>query len=50
MVGVGYMTMGSQIVTTNNQKYDYCAMGNNFDLQWASGGTAEPGVYALTKQ
>jgi hypothetical protein len=50
MVGVGYTTMANQVVTTNNEKWDYCAMGNMLGMQWASGGVNEPGVYSLTKQ
>ncbi len=51
--GIGtttYTTVNNQVVTSTNVKYDYCVGTGTIDMQWASGGNPEPGVYTLTKQ
>jgi hypothetical protein len=45
-----YTTTNNQIVTSTNNKYDYCVQGNMMGLHWAAGPNQEVGVYGLTKQ
>jgi hypothetical protein len=50
MAAGAYQIQGAQLVTSTNNRYDFCAMGSSLAISWANGPNREPGVYGLTKQ